>query len=289
VIVTHNRRADLQRCVDAVRAQTRPPREVVVVDNGSQDSTARWLRAQPDVVSVRQQNLGSAGGFARGLAEARQMRSDAIWTLDDDCLPVPDCLEALLESPAFNRTPSVVGSLVISTSDRQRLAFPTPLHSSYVGLLDWYSRLTVRVADIANDADSRGHFWICLYNSALFRKRVIDRVGLPQINLFTWGDEVEYLLRIQAAGFPTYTVLDSVVHHPPLPATNAAPWKLAYGLRNKVLINRKYGRWATLKALVRSAQLIGWRRFDLIPPLWDGITGDLSRAYHDDPRWTTSA
>src|SRR5918995_1622380 len=110
VIVTHNRRAALTACVEAIRGQSRPPREILVVDNGSEDGTAAWLGAQPDVVSIHQPNIGSAGGFARGFNEARRMRSASIWVMDDDCLPARNCLERLLESPAFKRHRSVVGS-----------------------------------------------------------------------------------------------------------------------------------------------------------------------------------
>jgi rhamnopyranosyl-N-acetylglucosaminyl-diphospho-decaprenol beta-1,3/1,4-galactofuranosyltransferase len=286
LIATHNRRAELARCVEAIREQSRPPREIVVVDNGSRDSTTAWLEKQPDLISFRQSNLGTAGGVARGLAEARRMGFGSIWTIDDDCLPSRDCLQRLLESRAFNEQRSIVGSLVLSTTDSERLAFPMPLPSSYVSFLDWYSRVTVRVADITREADPLGYFWPCLFNSVLFPQEMIDEVGLPRTELFMWGDEVEYTLRIQAADFSTYMVLDSIARHPPWTREAMAPWKEAYSLRNKVWINRRYGRWARAKALVRAAQVVRRQRFDLLRPLWDGVVGDLSRSYHDDPRWT---
>jgi rhamnopyranosyl-N-acetylglucosaminyl-diphospho-decaprenol beta-1,3/1,4-galactofuranosyltransferase len=288
LIVTHNRCAALSECVEAIRGQSRPPREIIVVDNGGPDTTTGWLKQQPDVTWFRQPNLGSAGGFARGLSEARHVQSSSVWVMDDDCLPAPDCLERLLDSPAFEEERSIVGSLVLAT-DSEGLAFPMPLRSSYVGLLDWYSRLTMRVADIAREADALGYFWVCFFNSVLFRKNVMDEVGLPRAELFIWGDEVEYFLRIRAAGFCTYTVLDSVVRHPPWRQEAMAPWKEAYALRNKVWINREYGRWPRVKALARAAQLVGERRFDLLRPLWDGVAGDLSRRYHLDAMRTGTA
>ena len=49
VIVSYNRQALLAECIQALRAQTRKPDAILVVNNGSTDNTAVWLDAQQDV------------------------------------------------------------------------------------------------------------------------------------------------------------------------------------------------------------------------------------------------
>src|SRR4051812_1126737 len=60
-IVTYNRMALLERCIDHVRAQTRSPDRLIVINNSSTDGTAEMLEAK-GVDYLTQPNLGSAGG-----------------------------------------------------------------------------------------------------------------------------------------------------------------------------------------------------------------------------------
>ncbi len=91
VITTFNRPQFLVAAVASVIDQTRPPREIIVVDDGSAEETGACLRRFGSrVLHVRQDNLGQQVARNRGVREAK-----ARWisTLDDDDLYVPDCLE----------------------------------------------------------------------------------------------------------------------------------------------------------------------------------------------------
>lgn len=70
-------------------AQTRVPDEVIVVDDGSTDDTAAFLRELP-VRVVRQPNGGEASARNRGVSEAR---GDLVAFLDHDDLWEPRKLE----------------------------------------------------------------------------------------------------------------------------------------------------------------------------------------------------
>ena len=43
-------------------------------------------------------NYGGAGGFAYGMAQALAHGADLIWLMDDDTVPEPGALEALLQA-----------------------------------------------------------------------------------------------------------------------------------------------------------------------------------------------
>jgi len=98
VIVTYRRRELLAACVDAVLAQSRPPDTVLVIDN---DHLAKDVLAGADeriVVQEMDENIGPAGGYERGFRDALERGAGAIWAVDDDVVPAPDCLERLLEA-----------------------------------------------------------------------------------------------------------------------------------------------------------------------------------------------
>lgn len=57
----------LAEAVESVRAQTRPVHEVVVIDDGSTDSTPEIAASLPGVRYVRQENAGVAAARNRGL------------------------------------------------------------------------------------------------------------------------------------------------------------------------------------------------------------------------------
>ena len=100
IIVTFNRKAMLLACLEAVAGQTAAC-DVLVVDNASTDGTADAVRPRLregfSYVNTGA-NLGGAGGFAFGIAEALRRGYGRLWIMDDDVIPAPDALERLLEA-----------------------------------------------------------------------------------------------------------------------------------------------------------------------------------------------
>lgn len=96
VIPTYNRSTALLRTLDALAAQSVPPLEVIIVDDGSNDGTAaaveQWLArrdCRATVQLVCQSNAGPGAARNRGLAAAR---GDLVLFLGDDTTPAVDLL-----------------------------------------------------------------------------------------------------------------------------------------------------------------------------------------------------
>jgi len=82
VIPAQNRRKLISRAIDSVRAQTAPPSEILVVDDGSTDDTARFVaETYPEVRVLRQPNRGVSAARNAGI---RAATSAFIAFLDSD-------------------------------------------------------------------------------------------------------------------------------------------------------------------------------------------------------------
>ena len=87
VIPTCNRADLILRALASVRAQTRPPTEVLVVDDGSTDATVERVRAAfPEVTLLEQKNRGVSAARNAGIQKARGTWI-ALLDSDDEWLP----------------------------------------------------------------------------------------------------------------------------------------------------------------------------------------------------------
>ena len=121
ILPTFNRSSYLRQALDSVLNQTFEDFEVLVVDDGSTDNTARVVRAidDPRVRYVYQQNAGRSAARNRGLENAR---GDLIAFLDDDDEYLPHklaCQVRYLENrPAIDLVAS--GTQVIDANGTPR-------------------------------------------------------------------------------------------------------------------------------------------------------------------------
>jgi glycosyltransferase involved in cell wall biosynthesis len=101
VITVYNGEEYVAEALTSILGQTRPPDEVIVVDDGSTDGTQRQLeRFADDIRVIAQANQGHAGALNRGYAEAR---CDYVAKCDADDIWEPDKLsrqvQALVDHP----------------------------------------------------------------------------------------------------------------------------------------------------------------------------------------------
>jgi GT2 family glycosyltransferase len=112
VVVNWNGRALLERCLDALDAQTYSHREVVVVDNGSTDGSPAWLAArQPPVHLLRNDhNRGFAAANNQGI---RAARGRYVALLNNDAFADRTWLAALVAAAEAHPRAGMVASLML--------------------------------------------------------------------------------------------------------------------------------------------------------------------------------
>jgi len=103
IIPTYNRRRFLERSIHSVITQTIQPREIIVVDDGSTDGSAEWIRLQyPQVKVIQQENKGVSAARNHGIQIA-QAEWIAFLDSDDEWLPnkLENQQQALDDNPDF--------------------------------------------------------------------------------------------------------------------------------------------------------------------------------------------
>lgn len=108
VIPTRNGAATLADCLNALRTSSCSPSEIIVVDDGSIDDSAKIAERWGCRVIRLEQNIGAARAKNRG---AREASGDILFFTDDDVIVAPDALARLVENYADARVAGVVGLL----------------------------------------------------------------------------------------------------------------------------------------------------------------------------------
>jgi rhamnopyranosyl-N-acetylglucosaminyl-diphospho-decaprenol beta-1,3/1,4-galactofuranosyltransferase len=228
VVVTYNRRQLLLEALAAVRAQSRAPDAVIVIDNASTDGTAAAVRAHHPSVRLTELacNTGGAGGFAGGVALGLADGADLLWLMDDDTVPQPHALRALLDARARCPVrPALIASRVLWTDGRAH-PMNTPRVKPFV----------TRPERLAAAAAGCQPIRSASFVSILLDARVCQQRGLPQAGYFLWNDDFEFTTRL-LRGHRGLLCPESVVVHKTAAfgSTDADPGQRFYfEVRNKI-------------------------------------------------------
>jgi len=296
VVVTYNRKDLLMECLDALMKQTRSLEAIYLIDNFSNDGTAElllengyinnlppenltesfemeidydnseFIGAFDDGIENREvkldnqlkiyyvrmnENTGGAGGFYEGQKRAYDRGFDWLWLMDDDGFAPENCLEIIL-SDAKKNSLKALNPLVVNKEDNTKLSF---------GLAGdmMLTEETILKADenglIFNKANP--------FNGTFLHKDIMAKCGFIKKEMFIWGDETEYSLRISKNGFSYATTCNVKYFHPEsktvmqsalfgLLNVPTKPEKLEMNYyRNIGYINGKYGKVLNIKFLIR--------------------------------------
>lgn len=242
VVVTFNRRALLNECLDALDRSSLKPGFTVVVDNASTDGTSDSLIREGRLAERRidllelDSNRGGAGGFSAGLARAISSGADWVWMMDDDAAPHPTALEELMKVAID--TSNVYGSVAVCGDET---SWVTTVLAPAIGEVT-----------LADEVPVSGRVQFLPFLGYLIHRDLIAKIGLPDEGFFIAADDVEYCLRVQKLGGEIVIAGKSRIEHPKsrpyktrvlgrtLTCLALPPWKRYYDTRNRILIARRH-------------------------------------------------
>jgi glycosyltransferase involved in cell wall biosynthesis len=194
IIPTFNGASRIVGCLDSLMKQTAGRDvEILVVDDGSTDNTAKVVAGYSSVRLITQANAGPASARNRGALEAR---GTILLFTDDDCVPMPDWLEAML-GPFKDR--DVVGAKGVYRTHQKSLT----ARFVQIEYEDKY-RLMAGLPSID---------FIDTYSAAFRRDRFLEMTGYDTSFPVACAEDIELSYRMSALGWKMKFVPAAIVYH----------------------------------------------------------------------------
>jgi GT2 family glycosyltransferase len=236
IIANWNGKHLLGECLDSILAQSFGDFEIIVVDNGSRDGSGEFIHERYPEVRVESlaENLGFAGGNNVGM---RIASGKYFALLNNDTKVDPAWLENLLR--AAEASPSAIGMWACKI-----LVYDRPDVIDNVGLLlypDGLGRGKGRLETDQGQYDQPGEALFPSGCAGLYRKAMLDEIGLFDEEFFAYADDVDLGLRARSAGWGCVSVPSAKVYHKYSSSSSAySPLKAFLVERNRIWVLMKY-------------------------------------------------
>ena len=239
VIANWNGRHWLEQCLPALQAQTYRDFEVIVVDNGSDDGSVEWLgQNYPDIRILAQPgNLGFAQ--ANNVA-IRASTGKYIITLNNDTLVEGDWLANLVAAVSAPEVGMV--ACQITFGQQPEILDSAGLEVDRAGIA-WNRGWGQQVDSATTACEVFGPSAA----AALYRRAMLDEVGLFDEDFFAYYEDVDLAWRAQRAGWRCRYEPGARVRHWHSATSGKSPALKTYLLgRNKFWTIMKNYSWPAL-------------------------------------------
>jgi GT2 family glycosyltransferase len=255
VIVNFQRPQATRACLQALAALTYSNWFAVVVENGSADFGDSAALPGGAVEIVRSPiNRGFAGGSNLGMRAALARGAEWVWFVNDDALPEPDSLGALLAAAQRPPRPALLGAKIVQHAHPERLdsvALDVDLDGGRVRLL-------------GHDELDRGQYDhlrtpLAVTGCALLMRRdACEWLDGFEESFFAYLEDADLCLRARAHGLPVVSVAGARVRHDRAPATRGrqSATSLYYACRNHLVLLAAHAPQPAWRSRLRSAAVL---------------------------------
>lgn len=257
IIVNWNGREDLLRCIVSLGEVDYSNKEIIVVDNGSVDRSVELLNR--DFPAVRFIALGKNVGHSKGLNIGTiAAQGEFILHLDNDIRANDTTfLSKLVDLMLSDEKIGACGPMVLNMDTNV-----IQIMGEYVDM----SRGTMRPAKGLNEVDCGQYaepFEVDYVRGCaiLFRRSVLDKVGLYIARYVVYFDETDLCLRIKKAGYRILTdPRAKIMHKIGGSGLNPGDFAVYQSIKNRLFFMRRH------------ASLLNWiaflPRFIISPQPW---------------------
>ncbi len=279
-VLNHRGWDNAVECVVSVLASDYPNLRIIIVDNGSTDSSGQRLQQLTDDNRVRvlrsECNLGSVGGTNLSMKSALDLGAQYILTLSNDTTVASDLITALVA--LLEREPSVgVAAPRIMFHDRPDYIW------SRGGYLDlWLARGRMPDENAPYiSGDKRVLPATLLIGCVMFfRRELLETVGMLDERYFYQNEEYQFFNRVQKAGWQVRVLMSTYATHKHGQTIRPQSYdRWYYATRNRLLFIREdLGAAQRLTAtlmfiatrVVKFSQWLLWGRIDLVRATFEG-------------------
>ena len=231
VIPNWNGKKFLVPCLDSLLGQTYRNFEIIVVDNGSKDGSIDLLKEQYAGVKLLalQHNTGFSFAVNRGIESSQ---GEYIALINNDTTVDKQWLEKMVLALQNNLGIGSVACKMLSLAD------PTIFDGAGDGLRRGClpARIGHGEKDIGQFDNERYVLGAC-GGAALYRKNMLDEIGLFDEDFFAYLEDVDLDLRAQSAGYKCLYIPEAIIYHLGCGTTGSGYSKLVVRLSCRNNIN----------------------------------------------------
>jgi GT2 family glycosyltransferase len=227
IIVTYSNRFNLvEQVVDSILSEN--INNIIVIDNNSDIESKDKLKVlevelkEKLKVIYLPENIGSAGGFKRGLEEAYKSNCDFIWVFDDDNVAKKGALKALFDCWNNLKLDEAKDMLISLRADRKQYyksiehnnkELLTGTKNSFMtfDFLSYLKNKFLKKATIEKYNKNFGEVGQAPYGGMFLHKKLINNIAYPNEDFFVYTDDTEYSYRVIKNGGKIYAVLNSLL------------------------------------------------------------------------------
>jgi GT2 family glycosyltransferase len=212
ILVVHDGATWLPEVVASIASQTRKADQIVAIDTGSIDSSAKLLKGARIPVATLDREVGFGAAVAHGVAQLPSQIADSqewIWILHDDCVLHPGALEALLAATEDRPNVVIAGPKLLGWHDR------THLIEQGISIATNGARWTgLEPAEYDQGQHDGVHEVLAVSTAgALIRRDIFEELGGFDQNLELFRDDVDFGWRARVAGHSVIAVSDAIGYH----------------------------------------------------------------------------
>jgi len=236
VIVTFNRKQKLEKAIQSILEQSSPTQKIIIIDNASDDGTqelmSKYIKNNKVYYSRLDSNMGGAMGFFEGMKIALKMDVDWISLSDDDAIYKQNFFEEISRASELNPNIKCFTGTVKSQDGNLQLT-----HRRIMKNKKSLQEAEVPQAMYKDDFFLDGFTFV----GVVLSSTLVSTIGLPEKDFFIWKDDDEYSLRVRKHSEIRNVSKAEIVHLNNNNKSKFAPdWKEYYGIRNRLIIEKKY-------------------------------------------------
>lgn len=251
IIVSCNGREDLETCLPTVLAMNDDNFEVVLVDNGSTDGSADWVRREfPSIrVLALPTNTGFAIGNNRGCEDAFSRGAAWATLLNNDTKVNREWLQGFRETISLDPLIGIVGGIILNW-DGTIIEFDGSVfhpNNASGGYVD------IPVSERPLPREPREIGYACGASLAISRECYQETGGFDE-DFFCYNEDVDLSLRAWIAGFRVMSSPRSIIWHRRGSSTKRLHknhFGDYYGMRNALTTVLKNYEPSTLRCIYR--------------------------------------
>ncbi len=257
VVLNFNGREDTLRCLDSLAASTWARLTTIVVDNASEQDIGPEVRERyPNAITFgTTSNLGFAGGMNVGVECAQAIGVDYVLLLNNDTIVDPRMVEKLVEVAEARPAAGIVSPLVLGLGTRDRVlsagwAFDPrrghPGRPSHAG-----ECADGRLSGVEEIVATSGE-------AMLVSTSALAEVGRLDETLYLRLEDIDWSLRMRAAGRANYVALDARLWHAVSASSGGdhSPLSAYYHTRNMLVVCQRHAPLPRSRALAREAEVL---------------------------------